>query len=288
MGGSRTPGKWPYRAGEPGRGKRVVKVREETARGVMRPEEHTRPWITPGQARLVVFAAFASLTAAALWWGYHSPWLTISNVQVVGAVGIPADDIERAAAVEDASTFTVDLAAAEARVEALPKVRDATVTKLGWDTVRITVEERVAWGSWQINEVKVPIDIDGYVLDGAPAPDGSPTIVEVEPGRSIQPGDRLDAGAVELADRLVRESDTAFGRHVQALLYRQSAGLTVVLAAPEVTGSSPERALWVTFGDMRDYDFKVAALFVLMVQAAEQDLALNVVDLRFGNRLVFN
>jgi hypothetical protein len=252
--------------------------------GVVRPEEHTRPWITPGQARLVVFAAFASLTAAALWWGYHSPWLTISNVEVVGAVGVPADDIERAAALENDSTFTVDLAAAEARVEALPKVRDATVAKLGWDTVRITVEERVAWGSWQIKDVKVPIDIDGYVLDGSPPPEGSPVIVEVEPGRSIQPGDRLDAGAIELADRLVRESDTAFGRHVQALLYPQSAGLTVVLAAPEVN----KNALWVTFGDMRDYDFKVAALFVLMVQAAEQDLALNIVDLRFGNRLVFN
>lgn len=284
MGKGRTPGKWPYRAGPPAKGKRVVKVKEEAPRGVVRPEEHARPWITPAQARLVVFAAVASMMLAAMWWAYHSPWLTISNVEVVGAVGIPADDIERAAGVDGSSTFSVDLAGAEARVEALPKVRNATVSKLGWDTVRITVEERVAWGSWQLDDVKVPIDIDGLVLDGAAAPEGSPVIVEVEPGRSLQPGDRLDAGAVELADRLVRESQTSFGRPVQALLYRQSAGLTVVLGPREVNG----KALWVTFGDMRDYDFKVASLFVLMVKASEQGIPLNVVDLRFGNRLVFN
>lgn len=290
MGNSRTPGKWPYRAGEPGKGKRVVKVKEEGTSGrarpggVVRPEEHAQPWITPAQARLVLFAALASMTAAALWWGYHSPWLTITNVEVVGSVGVPADDIERAAAVDGSSTFSVDLEGAEARIEAMPKVRDATVTKLGWDTVRVVVEERVAWGSWQLDGVKVPIDIDGHVLDGQAAPDGAPVIVEVAPGRSLQPGDRLDAGSIELADRLVRESQTSFGRPVQALLYRQSAGLTVVLGPREVNG----KPMWVTFGDMRDYDFKVASLFVLMVEAAKADVPLNVVDLRFGNRLVFN
>ena len=184
----------------------------------------------------------------------------------------------------DDSTFGLDLVGAEQRVEALPEVRDATVVKTDWNSVRITVEERVVWGSWQMNGVNVPIDIDGYVLDGPPAPEGSPVIVEVEPQRAIKAGDRLDAGAITLADRLLRESDTAFGRPVQALLYRQSAGLTVILGAPDVDGT----ALWVTFGDSRDYDYKVAALYVLIQQARDADVALNVVDLRFGDRLSFN
>ncbi len=284
MASAKTPGKWPYRAGPPARRKRVVAAREESPRGVMRREEHERPWITPMQARLVLLAAVVSMAGAGAWWAYHSPYLTVRNVDVVGTAVLSADDVRAAAGITGDSTFGLDLEAAEARVEALPKVRDATVTKLDWSTVRIAVEERVAWGSWQIDGVNVPVDIDGHVLDGPPPPDGWPVIVEVQPQRAIQAGDRLDAGAIALADRLLRESDTAFGRHVAVLLYRQSAGLTVILAPRDVDGS----ALWVTFGDMRDYDYKVAALYVLMQQAVEQDLALHIVDLRFGDRLSFN
>ena len=53
---------------------------------------------------------------------------------------------------------------------------------------------------------------------------------------------------------------------MQALLYRQSAGLTAVLSRPQDVDGKP---LWVTFGDSRDYDYKVAALYVLMEQARE-------------------
>jgi cell division septal protein FtsQ len=262
-----------------------VKVKEEQPRGVLRHEEAAaHPWITPMQARIVVMAAVISMALAGAWWAYHSPFLTIQNVNVVGATAVPVDDVQRAAALEGNSTFGLDLASAETRIEAMPKVREATVEKLGWDTVRITIEERVPWGSWQINGVNVPVDIDGHVLDGVAAPIGSPVIQEIDPKHAIVAGDRLDPGAIVLADRLVRESQTAFGRRVAALLYRQSAGLTVILESQDVGGE----ALWVTFGDSRDYDYKVAALFVLMQQAREQDLALHVVDLRFGDRLSFN
>jgi cell division protein FtsQ len=262
-----------------------VKAKEEAPRGVLRHEEAApKPWITPLQARLVLLAAFISVTAAGVWWAYHSPYLTVQTVNVVGATSVPADEVRAAAGLDGDSALGLDISGAEERIEAMPKVRNATVTKLGWDTVRITIEERVPWGSWQIDGVNVPIDIDGYVLDGAPAAEGLPVIVELEPKQVVAGGDRLDPGAIELADRLLRESTTSLGRPVQALLYRQSAGLTVILGATDADG----KAIWVTFGDSRDYDYKVAALYVLMQQARVQDLALNIVDLRFGNRLSFN
>jgi hypothetical protein len=109
-------------------------------------------------------------------------------------------------------------------------------------------------------------------------------IVEVDPQGVLRPGDRLDAGAVELAARLLAESDTAFGRRVLGLFYRRSAGLTVVFSAQDIEG----KPLWVTFGDSRDYEYKVATLYVLLEQARERQLPLNAVDLRFGERLSFN
>lgn len=281
---ARTPGKWPYRAAKPGRSRRVVKTRAPEQRGVQRREKPApRAVITPGQARLIVLAAMLSAILAGAWWAYHSPWLTVQKVTVNGTATLSAEQVHAAAGLDGQSTFALDVDGARARIAALPKVRNVTVTKHGWNAVSINVEERVAWGAWQINGVNVPIDVDGYVLDGSPAAEGSPLIVEIEPQRVVNTGERLDAGAVQLAARLVRESKTAFGRTVLALVYKQSSGLTAVLSGSE----TDDKPLWVTFGDSRDYDYKIAALYVLIEQARESDVALNAVDLRFGDRLTF-
>lgn len=284
MPSARTPKRWPYKAAKPGRTTRVVKTNDHE-RGVHRREKPEPVWrITPRQARIALAAASFTLVASAAWWAYHSPYLTVSNVQVAGASEVPPGDILDAAEIKGDSIFTLDLGAAEARIEAIPKIFDATVEKHGWTSITITVEERTPWGSWQINGENVPIDIDGFVLDGPAAPDGSPVILEVDPQRVLNKGDRIDPGAVQLAARLVDEAETAFGRRVLVLAYRESSGLTVALSSTDING----KPIWVTFGDSRDYDYKIASLYVLLEQAKERDLALNAVDLRFGDRLSFN
>jgi cell division protein FtsQ len=285
MAEGRTPRNWPYRAAKQLRTHRVIKTRDGGPRGVRRneaPEPRIR--ITRLQARIAFAAAVLALVSWSAWWAYHSPWLTVQHVTISGATQVTPEQVRSAAGVDNHSIFGLDLMAAQARVAALPKVRTASVRKAGRNGISITVEERTVWGSWQRNGVDVPIDIDGYVLDGPPAAAGSPVIQEVEPHPMLNPGDRVDAGAVALAARLVRESDAAFGRNVLALVYRQNAGLTAVLSGSDVE----DHALWVTFGDPRDYDYKVAALYVLIEQAREQELTLNAVDLRFGDRLSFN
>lgn len=285
MADARTPGKWPYRAGKPVRTHRVIKTHEAGPRGVHRLEEpQPRIRITRLQARLAFGAAVLALALWSAWWGYHAPWLRVQHVTISGTSQLPAEQVREAAKIDDASIFGLDVKAAQARVAALPEVRHATVRKDGWNGVAIDVEERTAWGSWQMNGVNVPIDVDGYVLDSPPAPAGAGVIQEIDPKRVLNVGDRVDPGAVELAARLLRESDASFGRRVLALVYRQNAGVTAVLSGSDVD----DHPLWVTFGDSRDYDYKVAALYVLMEQATQQDLTLNAVDLRFGDRLSFN
>jgi hypothetical protein len=283
MAEARTPRKWPYRNANPVRNRRVVKAKE-APRGVQRREDDPQPFrVTSKQARLVLAASMLFGVLSAAWWMYHSSYLTVGEPQVVGASQLTPAQVREAADIDGASVLSLNLDAARERVAELPKVRSATIEKHGWSGVTITIEERVPWGAWQIDGVNVPIDVDGYVLDGEPPANG-PVILEVEPHRVLNAGDRLDPGAIELADRLVRESDTAFGRRVLALVYRQNAGLTAVLSATDVDG----KPVWVTFGDSRDYEYKVATLYVLMEQAKEKDLALNAVDLRFGDRLSFN
>lgn len=258
---------------------------DEAPRGVQRPEDMPQPWRpTVRQSRLALASLLMLCVFAAALWAYQSPYLTVNTVTVRGANEIPADQIIAASGLEGDSTIGLDTEGARLRIAAMPKVSAVTVERKGWTSVEIIVQERTAWGSWQINGVNVPIDADGYVLDGAPAPEGSPVIVEVEPQRVVNAGDRLDPGAVGLAVRLVKESETAFGRPLAALVYRQSSGLTAVLGSHDING----KGVWVTFGDQRDYDYKVATLYVLLEQAKQKDLALTAVDLRFGDRVSFN
>jgi hypothetical protein len=282
---ARTPSKWPYRAAKPGRARRVVKAAQESPRGVQqRTARQPRAVITPRQGRIALLALALAALAAGAWWLYQSPYTTIHEVRVIGAQQLGEHDIRAAAALDGQSGFRVDLAAAERRLEALPRVRAATIEKHGWTGATITIEERVPWGSWQINGINVPIDQDGYVLDGLTAAEGAPVIVEVDPQRAIRAGDRLDPGAIQLAVRLTDEAQRAFGRDVIAFAYRQSAGLTVVLSGADIDAPP----VWATFGDARDYDYKIAALYVLLEQAREAALMIRAVDLRFGSRLAFN
>jgi hypothetical protein len=226
-------------------------------------------------------ALVLALFAAGGWWLYHSPYLTVHEIEVQGAVRLSPQQIIDAAAIDGASTFAVDTAAAEARVAALPGVRSASVEKHGWSAATITVEERTAWGTWEVNGVRVPIDIDGYVLDAQTLPEDAPNIIEADPSGAT--GDRFDAGAIRLADRMLRESERTLGLYVQALVYRNDAGLTAVLYGPTLGN----RRLWVTFGDDHDYDYKVAALYVLLDQTRNEGLKPTAIDLRFGSRLSF-
>ena len=249
-----------------------------------REKPHPRAVITPKQARITLLIAMLASVAAGGWYAYRSPWLTVQQVAVSGTASLTEAQVRATAGLDGKSTFGLDVAGAQRRVAALGGVRSVTVTKTSWDSVAIRVDERTVWGSWQINGVNVPIDADGYVLGNGQAPDGSPLIIEVDPQRAINTGEQLDGGAVQLAARLEHESQTAFGRSVLALVYRQSSGLTAVLSGSDVD----DHALWVTFGDSRDYDYKVAALYVLIEQARQSELSLNTVDLRFGDRLSFN
>ncbi len=282
----KTPGRFPYRAGKPARSRRVVKAKDaDTPRGVRRKEPPPPPIrISPMQARGALAAAMIACVIAAAWWAYHSPFLTVAEPEITGTARLSHEQISDAAGISGNSVFGLDLAAAEARVAALPEVRSAEITKHSRTNITISVVERTVWGSWQIDGVNVPIDVDGYVMAGEPAPAEAPVILEVEPQRVLNGGDRVDPGAVELAARLIDEADTAFGRRVMALIYRQQAGLTAVLSAPDIDG----KPLWVTFGDNRDYDYKIATLYVLLEQVKVEKLALSAVDLRFGDRLSFN
>ncbi len=221
----------------------------------------------------------ALLTSGGVWL-YSSPLLSIEDVSVRGNTAI-SDELARSVAdLEGSSVLLTKFGEAEDRLAALPLVKAVHIERDWPNDARITITERTAWGLWQIGERRVAIDDEGVVVDLA-APAGAPVILQVDAtALPPAPGERVDAGAVAVAQQLVATAKQTLGRAVVALEFSQASGLTAVLS-----NSAGDTGLRVVFGDAQDYDFKVAALFAVLQQARNEGRTLSRVDLRFGDRV---
>lgn len=129
-----------------------------------------------GRRRLLAAGVVAGLVAvAAVTWGaLHSPLFAARHVTVVGAIRSGVDPVVAASGLTgEPPLIDVDSGAVASRVEALPGVAHATVTRHWPDTVTVTVTERVpAAVVEQAGHGDELIDASGRVLGpvaGAPA-----------------------------------------------------------------------------------------------------------------------
>ena len=159
-----------------------------------------------------------------------------------------------------------------ARLEALPLVKQARVSRAWPFGAKITIVERAPWGTWQAGDQHYVIDNEGVVLE-LPAPAGSPVIMQTDPGNAPGQGQPVDRGAIDVAQKLATTSQQTLGRSVTAFEFSQAAGLTAVF----------DNGLRVIFGDAQGYGFKLATLFALLKKAQNDGNDLHSVDLRFGN-----
>lgn len=119
----------------------------------------------------------------------RSPLLDVDHIRPVGATRTGPDVVLAAAGITVGEPMvSIDLAAAEARIERLPWIADATVTRDWPGTVRIAVIERV-----RIAVTDGPgallVDRDGRLLGSAVDADGLPSIGPRPAGAA--PGDLL-------------------------------------------------------------------------------------------------
>ena len=248
-----------------------------------------RTWRMPRlrlRARLprVALAAYWRQVAAAVlgasavglggWWLYHSPMLTVQDVNVQGNVVLSNDVVRELSGLDGESLIRPDFGAAEERLLAQPIVKEAHVGRDWPNGASIEIVERSAWGVWQVGNDRFVIDNEGVVLN-LPAPQGAPLILQTDTSLTPGEGQRVDIGAVRVASRLVETAQQTLGRPVVGLEFTQARGLTAVL----------EGDLRVTFGDAQGYDFKIASLFAILQRADEEGRALVSVDLRFGDRV---
>lgn len=216
-----------------------------------------------------------ALFAGGAYWVWTSPFFKISNVEVTGNERIPVTTIVERTDVLGDSMFNADLAAAQKELYALPLVASVKVERKWPHTLKVTIEERQAWGTWEQSGVRYTIDRDGVVLGTNPAPAGSPVIKSSELG-SRQQGDHVDYQAVDAAAEIYEKLPRQLGTTVAEVAFLAGKGV-------QVTTTNNQTAL---LGDSSSIAYKLAVWAALSQQAQLQRINYTTIDLRYGNRPV--
>lgn len=234
------------------RARRVAVVREQGRR----------------RLRFLVVAVAAMVLALLAWAVVHSPFLDVDHVDVIGARHAARSDVQQVARVRSGTPLLlVDLGAVARRVEQLPWVEHASVTRDLPGRLRITVTERVpaAWIRRAPDRVTL-VDENGSVLvDASRPPDGAPELRGKWPTSSV-PGSGHRLASLD-GVRLLHELPDDFRRSVFAVTVERGEA-TVVLGY----------GLEVRLGRVEDVPAKVAAAQAVIAQLGTD--AIRFVDVR--------
>ncbi len=147
--------------------------------------------------RLIVAAAVVTVVIGAIV-ATRSPLLDVDRLEVVGAARTSLEEVISASGIEPGDPMLeVDLAAARARVAALPWV-ESVRTERDWPGgVRFIVTERQPVAQVAVAEGWAVVDAEGRVLEVRPQPAAGLTAVEGA-GGSSRPGGWLASDALEV------------------------------------------------------------------------------------------
>ena len=268
------------RAMEPPRG--IVRRSQPTVVGARhaRPRQSLRiSRVSLPGARHYLRAAAAGMAIGAFAYGgwllYQSPAFRVNHVEVEGNERTATDDIVRMSELLGDSMFTADLADAQEVLYSFPLIASIQIERDWPNTVRIVVEERQAWGTWQQAGVRYTIDRDGVVLGTQPPPEGSPHIRAAEQA-TLRVGDRVSYQAVNAAAEIYEKLPRQLGTTVSEVAYLKGTGV-------QVTTASGQMAL---FGDSSSIAYKLAVWAALAAEAERRGISYATIDLRYGNRPV--
>jgi cell division protein FtsQ len=233
--------------------------------------------------RLILLGVVVASAIGVVWLIVQSPFLSVQHVQVQGATKATRLAVEQAAAVKDGSALLfLDTGAIERRVQTLPWVAKASVSRDLPNGITIKVVERlpVAWvrrpapvGSppGTLGPVAV-VDVSGVVLDDQPQPPaGLPEIVGLDrvPRRGEHVASRAPAAMAELPAPL--RAQTA------ALVVRNGQGVLQLMPVP---GGGPPAAEEVRLGRLDEVGQKGAAALAVLDQLLRDGDRVSYVDVR--------
>jgi cell division protein FtsQ len=160
-------------------------VTDEQTVAVATPDFNRRRWT----ARLRRWRPFLTaalvvvLVVTGVWLVFFSSVVTVRGVEVVGNQTVSEQRIATAARAPIGTPLArADLAAVQARVEAIPAVKSVSVSRSWLHTIRIEVTERVPVAVVSRGAGLQAVDLDGVLFGSYPRePKGLP-LIRTEPG----------------------------------------------------------------------------------------------------------
>lgn len=231
----------------------------------------------PSKGLLVAGGALSALGVVAYgaYWTWSSPFFKVSNVEVVGNQRVSTGTVVESSGLLGESMFNADLASAQQALYQQPLVNSVRIERDWPHTVRVVIEERKAWGTWEQTGVQYTIDRDGVVLGQGAAPAGSPVIRSTEAGNRIV-GDRVNYQAVDAAAEIYEKLPRQLGTTVAEVAFTSGKGV-------QVTTTNGQTAL---FGDSSSIAYKLSVWAALAQEAQVRNINYTTIDLRYGNRPV--
>jgi cell division protein FtsQ len=185
-------------------------------------------------------AAVATGLAAIVWIVFFSPFLAVSEVEVVGGRHVTASEITVAAGLDERSNLLLLSTAEVAQaVGELAWVERAEVDRKLPGTLRVNIVERIPALALQVSEARWTIDRRGRVL--APgAPKRLPTVAAVS-DEEIAVGERVTSAEVQgalavfrtIPDRLRANLEAVFAPGSERISLSLESGLLIRLGAAE-------------------------------------------------------
>ncbi len=245
-------------------------VEHRRRRSPIRLPHLSTPWLS-----LAMLVGALGLFFAAAFWVWQSPIFEVKHIAIEGSDRIPVEALGEKSSLLGENMFTADLAGAQERLYALPLVKSARVSRDWPNTIKITIEERTVWGTWEQSGVRYSIDREGVVLGTNGAPKGSPVIKSSQQGSRIQ-GERVDYQAVEAAAEIYEQLPRQLGTSVTEVAFVAGKGV-------QVRTADNQSAL---LGDSSSIPYKLSVWAAMAKQAKASGINYTTIDLRFGNRPV--
>lgn len=231
--------------------------RTELARAEQEFARRQRAVRRRGRVRWLVAGLVAALLLVTGWSLFFSSWFAVAGVRVVGVETVPADQVTEAAAVRTGQALArVDLDAVARRVEAIPAIGNAEVSRSWPDRVEIRVTERVAVIAVKSEAGFELVDAGGVGFRTVPVrPAGLPNATVTGPRREVT----------------VRSVVTVVEALPENLLGRVR---SIAAASPDSIRLHLTKDVEVVWGSAEDSARKVDVLTVLMKrQAAVYDVS---------------
>lgn len=210
-----------------------------------------------------------------------TPLFNVRKVKVTGNYWVTESDVKNSLGLnEEEKIFTIDKRLFKKRVETLPYVKEAKISRALPGTVKIEVVEADVCGYIMSDKNAVLFDRDGEVINVTyEIPTKVPEILGVKVTKSVI-GKKINIDYAEKFDIIVM-----YAAAIDKIGIQEKIDMIDVSDSASVTGIYEGR-YDIFFGDSADLDYKLALMMEAILDNAENEMG--TLDLRIPGKVYLN